>query len=385
MLHLVKLYLLHGSGTGTTNLTSFIGHAKTNSWHGTANLIGVHGMAENIQDGGTMVSKVTGLKGEAIGSTLGNGSSTAIGGHFKASGADNNYASIFESGNVGIGTLTPNATLHLVGTLKLENLTTNANNETSALFLNSSNMVTTRTLNDVAFNGYTETQTLSTVIGLGNSAGNNKITDLSDPTENQDAATKKYVDDNVTQSLSDGTQSGQMLYWNGTDWVTVAFTQFEGATLQMIGGTITVPPSVTNPTTGETWLPYNLGASRVATSSTDVNAYGDYYQWGRGTDGHEKSNSSTTLNLSNSDTPGHGNFIRGSDDWRSPQNNNLWQGESGTNNPCPSGYRIPTEAEWEAERQSWSSNNAAGAFNSPLKLTTPGYRHYTGGNYRGNR
>jgi formylglycine-generating enzyme required for sulfatase activity len=68
-------------------------------------------------------------------------------------------------------------------------------------------------------------------------------------------------------------------------------------------------------------------------------------------------------------TPEHGDFIiNGSSpyDWRNPQNDNLWQGVSGTNNPCPSGYRLPTEAEWEAERQNWSSNNTAGAFASPL-------------------
>ncbi len=41
-------------------------------------------------------------------------------------------------------------------------------------------------------------------------------------------------------------------------------------------------------------------------------------------------------------------------DWRSPQNDNLWQGVNGINNPCPSGYRLPTEAELEAERLSWS-------------------------------
>jgi formylglycine-generating enzyme required for sulfatase activity len=65
----------------------------------------------------------------------------------------------------------------------------------------------------------------------------------------------------------------------------------------------------------------------------------------------------------------------GSYDWRSPQNDNLWQGVNGTNNPCPSGYRLPTEAEWEAERTSWSSNNAAGAFDSPLKLPVAGGRN----------
>jgi hypothetical protein len=38
---------------------------------------------------------------------------------------------------------------------------------------------------------------------------------------------------------------------------------------------------------------------------------------------------------------------------------------------------LPTEAEWEAERQSWSSNNSAGAFASPLKLPVAGRRNYS--------
>jgi hypothetical protein len=46
---------------------------------------------------------------------------------------------------------------------------------------------------------------------------------------------------------------------------------------------------------GQIWMDRNLGASRVATSSTDSEAYGDLYQWGRGTDGHEKRDSGTTL------------------------------------------------------------------------------------------
>jgi len=144
----------------------------------------------------------------------------------------------------------------------------------------------------------------------------------------------------------------------------------------------TVIVDVTNPITGRTWMDRNLGASRAAISSTDSEAYGDFYQWGRDSDGHQARTSGTTSALSTSDTPGHGNFIRTSSsplDWRNPQNSNLWQGGNGINNPCPSGYRLPTHAEWEAERQSWSSNNAAGAFASPLKLPLPGHRLYSSG------
>ncbi len=146
---------------------------------------------------------------------------------------------------------------------------------------------------------------------------------------------------------------------------------------------VTTVADVTNPTTGKTWLDRNLGASRVAQSSTDTEAYGDLYQWGRGTDGHQIRTSGTTSTLSSSDKPGHGNFITvGSSspyDWRSPQNNNLWQGVNGVNNPCPAGYRLPTEAELNAERVSWGSNDAAGAFASPLKLPLAGIRFYSTG------
>lgn len=142
---------------------------------------------------------------------------------------------------------------------------------------------------------------------------------------------------------------------------------------------ITAVNDVTNPVTGKTWMDRNLGASRVATSSTDALAFGDLYQWGRRADGHQCRNSGTTTTLSSSDQPNHGNFIIiNSDnfDWRNPQNNNLWQGVNGLNNPCPTGYRLPTLIELNIEQASWSSDNATGAYNSPLKLTLDGFRTY---------
>ena len=134
---------------------------------------------------------------------------------------------------------------------------------------------------------------------------------------------------------------------------------------------------VTNPNTGKTWMDRNLGASQAATSSNDAASYGDLYQWGRRSDGHQCRNSATTAILASTDQPLHSDFILTSNtpyDWRSPQNSNLWQGVNGINNPCPTGYRLPTETELINERQSWTQQNSAGAFNSVLKLPVSGLR-----------
>jgi hypothetical protein len=122
---------------------------------------------------------------------------------------------------------------------------------------------------------------------------------------------------------------------------------------------------------GKIWLNNNLGAdySNIAKASfnpvqqavafNDYNAYGSHYQWGRFSDGHELINwtsptSGTQVNgctptKSSGDSPGHSLFINGMDEWRSTPNDLLWQGESGTNNPCPQGFRVPTDGEISTE------------------------------------
>ena len=145
---------------------------------------------------------------------------------------------------------------------------------------------------------------------------------------------------------------------------------------------VTILNPVTSPMTGKIWMDRNLGAVQAATSSTDSDSYGYLYQWGRSSDGHQERTSGTTSTLSPTDNPGNGFYILGQgspNDWRTTPNPNLWQGANGINNPCPSGYRLPTDVELDAEVQTWSSSNAAGAYASPLKLPKSGYRSDSNG------
>uniref|UniRef100_UPI004055AB9B alpha/beta fold hydrolase n=1 Tax=Candidatus Electronema sp. TaxID=2698783 RepID=UPI004055AB9B len=154
-----------------------------------------------------------------------------------------------------------------------------------------------------------------------------------------------------------------------------------GAAIRCIKDDNAEVPTVVS-ATGRIWMDRNLGASRVATSMTDTEAYGFLYQWGRGKDGHEKRTSDTTTTLSSIDVPGHDKFIlapSAPNDWRSTQNNNLWQDIDGINNPCPSGFRVPTADEWQQEINSWKSQDDDGAYGSPLKLVMAGGRSFADG------
>jgi uncharacterized protein (TIGR02145 family) len=182
------------------------------------------------------------------------------------------------------------------------------------------------------------------------------------------ATYKLNVDKHAVRIISDGTN------WQILEESYNATGSVSGRNCD---GSIFTWNDVANPTTGKIWMDRNLGASRVATSRTDANSYGDLYQWGRLKDGHQCRNSGTTTTLSSNDVPGHGDFILISSspyDWRNPRNDNLWQGVNGDNNPCPRGYRIPTSTEWDNEHLTWSSDNSAGAFGSALKLPVAGDR-----------
>lgn len=134
---------------------------------------------------------------------------------------------------------------------------------------------------------------------------------------------------------------------------------------------------------GTCWLDRNLGANRVALAHDDSEAYGELFQWGRLDDGHQDRQSDTTHILSNRDVPGHDRYIIPPTwegfpwDWRQPQNDNLWQGDGASNDPCPPGWRVPAIGEWEAENESWSSDDHHGAFGSNLRIPLAGGRFNT--------
>jgi len=150
--------------------------------------------------------------------------------------------------------------------------------------------------------------------------------------------------------------------------------------------------TVTSPHTSRVWLDRNLGASQVCTALNDTACYGDYYQWGRDADGHEKSNSETTTTLANSITPANAQFIiNGSspDDWVSDgvdndgsQRSANWSKTDGSS-VCPVGYRVPTIDELTAETIDLTGEddvqNNTDAFNSFLKLPSAGYRDGSSG------
>jgi hypothetical protein len=133
------------------------------------------------------------------------------------------------------------------------------------------------------------------------------------------------------------------------------------------------------------FLTYNLGATADIAGSnatpgetakaqmgytsggaTDKTVFGDMYQWGRQRDGHEKRNSGTTTTRPADPANAGSQFVTGSSDWLSTQTDNLWgnglaigsggngvdsEGNEvplgkGSYDPCPSGYRVPTQHEW---------------------------------------
>ncbi|MBN1755084.1 hypothetical protein JW877_02615, partial [bacterium] len=303
---------------------------------------------------------------------------------------------INSEGYVGIGTTSPTSILEVSGTAKTTNfqMTSGATNgyilksnaSGNASWTNPAT-VTTAPDGDWVIAGSNMYSGVSGTVGIGTtSPAPSAALDVSSTSggfviprltnEQRDAISSP------TQSLMIYNLSTKCLQiWEFNSWNDIYCPPWCG----VCGETEVV--EVTNDSTGETWMDRNLGASRQATAFDDYLAYGALFQWGRLSDGHEcinwtSSSSGTPVNgttdtTSSTDNPGHSLFIIGehwTGDWRDPQNNMLWQGAAGINNPCPPGYRLPTRTEWTNEWGSWSTGGHIGAFGSTLKLIAAGSR-----------
>jgi hypothetical protein len=160
--------------------------------------------------------------------------------------------------------------------------------------------------------------------------------------------------------------------------------------------------TVKSPDTSKYWLDRHLGATQVATSSADTASYGDSYQWGRPTDGHEKHSDSTPADAElsfngNSTTldafiaPSIDMFITSSAnpyDWvasgvdSSGALRSAFLAKTDGMGVCPIGFRAPTETELNADTiyaTTTDVTNSATAFSSFLKLPVAGLRTRGGG------
>jgi uncharacterized protein (TIGR02145 family) len=421
-------YSMEKNTTGSENI-AFGGEAFRNNTTGSFNVaVGT----------GTLGSNTTGGENTAIGRRAMNDNLT---GTFNtAIGQAALYANKTGSNNTAMGRTslvynTEGESNTAIGATSITNNTTGSNNtgigynvlganttggSNTAIGYNAGNTLTTGSNNTfLGNNANTGANNLSNATAIGNGAtvtanntiqlGNASVTNVkTSGTVTAGAVTYPRTDGTNGQVLttdgtgtaswgtpatglpSSGNIAGDMLYWNGQAWVKVAAGS-NGQILSIVGNTPTWqkpaipsmgPTDVYNHKTGKVWMDRNLGATQVATSSTDSASYGVLYQWGRGTDGHQIRTSATTTTLFITGEPANSNFIlpnNNSFDWRSTPNDNLWQGVSGVNNPCPTGYRIPTQTEWNAELESWSSTTSAGAFASPLKLPLGGIRAFANG------
>ncbi len=151
---------------------------------------------------------------------------------------------------------------------------------------------------------------------------------------------------------------------------------------------------------GKIWLNNNLGANysnlnkpvfnpgNQATVFDDFNAFGNFFQWGRFSDGHELVNwanntsgtlSANTTTLSATNSPADVLFIidpASPNDWLVTRNNTLWQAATGTNNPCPAGFRVPAQSEMTAYVAASGISNNLTAHTTKLRFPIAGARNF---------
>lgn len=214
-------------------------------------------------------------------------------------------------------------------------------------------------------------------------AGSGKVA-ISGETTSTYTITASDVDKWIGLEITSTASNGKTVK-SSIEWIPAEFT-FNGKTYAATRGSYDGPD--VNTIGDYIWLDRNLGANQVATSATDFNAYGDWYQWGRLADGHETVTwtsstactvGGTTSTQSTTDVPGNNLFIKGANNWRNPVNNTLWGAPNYVNSPAPAGFKVPESTILANEATTFATQDMAGAFASRLKLTAAGRRNTSNG------
>lgn len=138
---------------------------------------------------------------------------------------------------------------------------------------------------------------------------------------------------------------------------------------------------------GRYWIDRNLGAKRVCEDVNDTECFGTLYQWGRGEDGHEQTNSPTQEDRPTSLPYVDERFIKVDGDWVDDddgdsvdQREASWSQDEDNasylkeHDVCPKGFYVPSTDEIKDMKKAEDIGNLDDAFDSNLTIGANGYR-----------